>query len=92
MKRLVLVASVILLLLQYQIWFGQSGYFSQTRLAEEVQQHKDKVALLKQRNRILTGQVLELKRDPRALESRARRDLGMVKKGEVFYLIPKSRF
>ena len=51
----------------------------------------DRVALLKQRNKILTAQVIQLRKDPRALESRARRDLGMVRKGEVFYLIPNDR-
>jgi cell division protein FtsB len=91
LKKLVLVAISILGFLQYQIWFGQSGYFAQNRLGQEVQKHRDRVALLNHRNRLLTGQVIELKRDPSALESRARRDLGMVRKGEVYYLISPAR-
>lgn len=91
LKKLVVFALAIFGLLQYQIWFGQSGYFAQARLAQLVADHRERVVVLTQRNRIMTGQVLELKRDPKALESRARRDLGMVRKGEVFYLISSSQ-
>ena len=92
LKRLVLLATMILALLQYQIWFGQSGLFGQRRVGGEVCGPGARLGVLKQRNRILTAQVIELKRDPHALESRARHDLGMVRKGEVFFLIAPSRF
>jgi cell division protein FtsB len=37
----------------------------------------------------MTAEVLALKRDSAAFESRARSELGMVREGEVFYLIPE---
>lgn len=88
MKKLVAVALIVLLWLQYGLWFGQSGHFAQMRMRTDMSQHEERVALLEQRNRILTAEVMGLKGDRSVLEARARRDLGMVKDGEVFYLIP----
>lgn len=90
MKILVAVAVIICLWLQYSLWFGQSGHFAQARLQSQVDSQRERVAVLKQRNRILTAEVMALKREDSVLEmveARARRDLGMVKQGEVFYLI-----
>ena len=39
------------------------------------------------RNRKMTAEVLALQGGNKAFESRARSELGLVKKGEVFYLI-----
>ena len=90
MRKLVALALVIFLWLQYALWFGQSGHFAQLRLTDELDQHKQRVAVLQQRNRILTAQVLALRADAGALEAHARRDLGLVKKGEVFFFISDS--
>ena len=88
MKVLIGAAALTLAVLQYSIWFGQSGHFAQLRMQADLTQHQERAAVLKQRNRILTAEVLALKEDRGVLEARARRDLGMVKRGEVFYLIP----
>ena len=90
MKRLVAVAAVVLLWLQYAVWFGQSGHFAQERMRTQLHHQEQRVDVLRQRNRILTAEVVALKQDHSVLEARARRDLGMVKEGEVFYLIPAS--
>jgi cell division protein FtsB len=39
------------------------------------------------RNRKMTAEVLALQAGNQAFEARARSELGLVKKGEVFYLI-----
>ena len=92
MKWLAIVAALVLLWLQYGLWFGQSGHFAQERMRAQLHQQQQRVAVLEQRNRILTAEVLALKQDRSALEARARRDLGMVKRGEVFYLVPEADF
>jgi cell division protein FtsB len=43
------------------------------------------------RNAKMTAEVLALKSDSAAFEARARSELGMVREGEVFYLIPESQ-
>ena len=90
MKAVTIIAGLILIWLQYALWFGQSGHFAQVRLQSQLQQHQSQVEVLRQRNRILTAEVVALKQDSAALEARARRDLGMVREGEVFYLVPEG--
>jgi cell division protein FtsB len=90
LKLLIGIVVLVLVLLQYVLWFGQSGYFARERLAGQLTHQEQRLAVLKQRNGILMAEVLALKADPTMLESRARKDLGMVKAGEVFYLIPSE--
>ncbi len=90
MKTLAIIAFGVFVWLQYALWFGQSGHFAQERLHAQLEQHQQRVAVLRQRNRILTAEVIALKGDNSVLEARARRDLGLVKSGEVFYLIPDA--
>ncbi len=90
MKWLAAVAVLVLVWLQYSLWLGPSGYFAQQRLEQQLHRQQQKAEVLQQRNKILTAEVMALKEDHSVLEARARRDLGMVKSGEVFYLIPES--
>lgn len=87
MKTLSAVLLVILAGLQYQIWFGQSGAMAQQRLAAQVAEQRARVEQLALRNRRMTAEVLALQSGKQAFETRARSELGLVKKGEVFYLI-----
>ena len=90
MKRLVIIAAIILLWLQYTLWFGQSGHFEQTRLSQQLAEREDRVQTVKEQNQLLMAEVLALDSDVNALEAHARQDLGMIKKGEVFYLVPRD--
>lgn len=90
MKALLGISVIVFLWLQFGLWFGQSGHFARERLHGQLEDQKQDVSVLRQKNKILTAQVMALKKDPSGLEARARHDLGMVKNGEVFYLIPDS--
>jgi len=90
MKVLSGIAVVLFVWLQFSLWFGQSGHFARERLHDQLQSQQAKVGKLRHKNKILTAQVIALKADPSGLEARARHDLGMVKQGEVFYLIPDT--
>ncbi len=91
MRWLVILAVGLLLLLQYTIWFGQSGFFAQKRLQAQLLEQKQRVSLIEERNYMLTAEVVALKTDERALEARAREGLGLIREGEVFYLVPTAR-
>jgi cell division protein FtsB len=91
MRLLLLVLVGIFLGLQYLLWFGQSGHFTQARLSEQLQRQQRQVEVVTERNQILAAEVIALKTDVSTLEARAREDLGMVKKGEVFYLVPSRQ-
>ena len=90
MKIIVVLLVMILLVLQQQIWFGDSGYFARKALAARQAEQQQRTELLILRNAKMAAQILALKSDAQAFESRARSELGMVKEGEVFYLVPEE--
>ena len=90
MKIMLALLTVVLLALQQQIWFGDSGYFERKALVERQAEQQARTDMLTQRNAKMTAEILALKNDAEAFESRARSELGMVKKGEVFYLVPED--
>lgn len=90
MKKLVFLSCLFLVGLQYSFWFGQSGHFTQARLQGQLDEQQDRVSVIRERNQRLIAEVVALKSDINTLESRARLDLGMIKRGEVFYLVPSS--
>lgn len=84
MKLLILTLVGLLALLQYDLWFGESSLPDLWQLQQSIeQQHQDNQAL-KERNASLEAEVTDLKQGLHAIEERARSELGMVKKGEVF--------
>jgi cell division protein FtsB len=87
MKILIPILVITLFALQYQIFFGQSGYFAKKVLSQQLQEQQQRFEQLQQRNLKMTAEVLALRANPAAFESRARSELGLVKEGEVFYLV-----
>jgi len=91
MRVVILTLCLLLGVLQYKAWFSDVGYFAAKRLRAEVEEQRRRGEVLARRNEILTTEVLALKKGVEALESRARNDLGMIKQGETFYLVPDDR-
>ncbi len=87
-RLLIVVLAVLVALLQYRAWFGDAGYFAAQDLADVVEEQRRRGEALGRRNELLTAEVMALKTGVEALEARARKDLGMVKQGETFYLVP----
>lgn len=79
---------LLLLALQGKAWFGDAGQLEAMALREKVASQRDRAEVLAQRNRLLTAEVLALKQGFAAVEARARNDLGMIREGETFYLVP----
>jgi len=78
---------VLLLLLQYPLWFGSGGILAVWMLNREIDAQRAENARLAERNRILATEVVDLKQGLEAIEERARAELGMIKKGETFYQV-----
>ena len=57
------------------------------RLRKDVAVLKESNAKLAERNRLMAADVNDLKQGTEAVEEIARKDLGMVRKGETFFLI-----
>ena len=89
MKILIAVLLLLLIGLQYKLWFGDGSLSEVVQLSRELETQKAKLQLLEERNRILEAQVLDLQNGLDAFEEKARNDLGMIKQGETFIqLIP----
>ena len=91
MKILIAVLILMLIGLQYKLWFGDGSLSEVVQLSQELETQKQKLQELEQRNKILEAQVLDLQNGLDAFEEKARNDLGMIKQGETFIqLIPED--
>jgi len=77
--------------LQYQLWLGEGSVRTLNRLELEVQAQRANNEELEQRNTLVEIEVLDLKNGLEAVEERARSELGMIEKGETFYLLVPSQ-
>lgn len=86
-KALPILLVVILIFLQYRLWFDKGGILNLMRLKKEVVQQSRENDKLKKRNEKLLAQVKNIQQNKESIEARARHELGMVKQGEVFYQV-----
>jgi cell division protein FtsB len=87
MKYLAAALLVLLVLLQYRLWFGDGGLREVHRLRQEIAAQRLDNEALRERNRTLAAEVQDLKKGTVAIEERARTDLGMIGKGETFFQV-----
>ena len=87
MKILIAVLLLVLIGLQYKLWFGDGSLSEVVQLTRELGIQKNKLQELEERNLILEAQVLDLQNGLDAFEEKARNDLGMIKQGETFIQI-----
>lgn len=85
MTTLLLVA--ILVFLQYLLWFESGGVIDMLRTKKQLSLETQENDKLKKRNDQLQLEVQQLQTNSDAIESRARGELGMVKKGETYYQV-----
>ena len=84
MKLVIVTLVALFALLQYDLWFGESSLPDLWQLQQSIEQQQQQNQALKERNASLEAEVKDLKQGLHAIEERARSELGMVKKGEVF--------
>lgn len=91
MKALSAILATALLALQYPLWVGKGSWLRVWELDRSLTAQKDQNARLKARNDALDAEVKDLKQGLEAVEERARYELGMIKKDEVFYQVVTPR-
>jgi cell division protein FtsB len=79
--------AVALMLLQYRIWASPDGMREVWRLETAIEAQTAENTRLESRNRTLAAEVRDLKDGQKAIEERARTDLGMVKTNETFFQV-----
>jgi cell division protein FtsB len=87
MRWLIPVLVVLLVLLQYRLWFGEGSLPDVWQLQQQIEQQKAENEKLRERNAALEAEVKDLKQGMSAIEERARSELGLIKKGETFYQV-----
>lgn len=91
MKPLALVLFGLALALQYPLWVGKGSWMRVRELDRQLAEQRDNNARLKARNDALDAEVRDLKEGSDALEERARLELGMIKRDEVFYQVVQAK-
>jgi len=88
MARIIIAILLLMLItLQYRLWVGEGSLAEVYSLRQDVKAQKETLARLRQRNQTLQAEVADLKKGLEAIEERARSELGMIRKDEVFYQV-----
>jgi cell division protein FtsB len=84
-KRVFVLALILFLILGLVTFFGEKGILHLLRLKKELNQIKEANLQLEKENEGLKEEVRKLKQEKKYIEEIARKELGMVKEGEIIY-------
>ena len=87
MKILAAILATLIVAMQYPLWLGKGSWRSVWELDRGLAQQRETNAGLKARNDALDAEVRDLKEGTQAIEERARMELGMIKRDEIFYQV-----
>ncbi len=87
LRWVILVLLLLLVALQYRLWFGEGGMRQVWQLERDVGEQQEENSRLAARNAQLATEVEDLKEGREAVEERARVELGMTKPGEIYYQV-----
>jgi cell division protein FtsB len=90
LKLIVAILFVLLIWLQYKLWLGDGGIPEVLELEQEIETVQAEVNTLQERNKALNAEVMDLKTGIEAIEERARSEMGMIKKDEIYYQVIDS--
>ena len=83
-RRLLVFVSCLLLL---DALFGDKGLAETLRARQNLRRASVDLDRLKHENAVMRGQIRSLQGDPAAIEAVARKDLGLVRRGEILILV-----
>jgi cell division protein FtsB len=87
MRWLLIVLLILLLGLQTRLWVGEGSLAHKAELDKQLEDQQRVNLQLRDRNAFIAKEVKSLKTNLDSIEAKARKDLGMIKGGEVFYLV-----
>lgn len=92
-KHLFLLLLCLLLILGFFTFFGEKGVLHLLRLKQELTKIKEMNLKMEEENQRLKEEVRRLQYEKRYIEEIARKELGMVKEGEIIYQfdLPKDK-
>jgi cell division protein FtsB len=84
MRKLLLFLLILLGLLQYRLWFGDSNLLDLEATKQRLEELEQRAHERQQRNIALDAEIMDLKHGTDAIEELARFDLGMIRANEHF--------
>lgn len=79
--------ALLAVLLMIDALFGDRGLLESIRARRQYAELASSLDQLKDENARLREEARRLREDPKAIESEARRDLGMIRPGEVLFIV-----
>ena len=87
LRWVMLVLLLLMVALQFRLWFGEGGMRQVWQLERDVAAQKAENAQLSERNAHLAAEVEDLREGREAVEERAREELGMIGPTEEYYQV-----
>lgn len=87
LKVLGFILFLLLCLIQYPLWLGKGSMWELYELNKQLDIQVKINADYQKENEALKAEVDDLKKGTNAIEERARSELGMVKKDEIFFQV-----
>ena len=91
MRFLTITFTLLIVLLQYPLWFGKGGWLNIISLQKQIDQQVKINEKIKSENDVLMAVVQDLKHCSDVIEAKARYDLGLIKKNEIFFLVISNK-
>ena len=91
MKLVTLALIALIALLQHPLWMGKGSWLRVWEVDRQMQAQRETNQKLALRNSALDAEVRDLKQGLDAIEERARSELGMIKRDEIFFQILDER-
>ena len=86
-KLLLATGIALAILLAYTLAMGKGGLLDMWNMKRDISAQQEQNERLKQRNRELAGEIVNLQKGTEAIEERARSDMGLIRPDEVFVKI-----
>jgi cell division protein FtsB len=86
-KTLAIVLAALVVAIQWPLWIGKGSWTRVWELDRQLASVKSANAATRARNAAMDAEVRDLKEGSEAIEERARFELGMIRRDEVFYQV-----
>jgi cell division protein FtsB len=90
MRLLGLALLVLVVSLQWPLWFGKGGWLRVWELDRQIVRLQQANDNARARNAALDADVRDLKQGYDAIEERARSELGMIREDEIFFQVTEG--
>lgn len=87
MRLLAITLIALILLIQYPLWLGKGGLLRVWEMERQIESQREINTGLQARNAALDAEVRDLKQGLEAVEERARNELGMIRRDEIFFQV-----